>query len=252
MKVFDAHLHVGFFPRKDGKGGEAYYYSPARLMQYVNWAGIDEFIVSSTNATWDVRAETMHPEALELKRIAGERCHPFFWLTKGYLHWDSSLRRIPAFYEGIKLHGGESHWTEHPKELWTVLSFAAERNLSVQIHTGKDAANSCLAYLPFCRQFPQLRFDLAHGWPCDGANAVLKSCPNVWIDISFTEEDTAAFLCHNYPDRIMFGTDFPAPLRFYNVSGTKYLRRIIRTMRKLGGEALMHENASAFLRGEAD
>lgn len=246
--IFDAHLHVGFFPRKDRKGGEAYYYSPSRLMQYVKWAGIDEFIVSSTNACWDPHAESMHSEALELKRLAGAKCHPFFWLTREYLKWDGLLRKIPEFYEGIKLHGGESHWTEFPDDLSRVLSVAQEHNLPVQLHTGKDEANSCLAYLPFCRKFPRVRFDLAHGWPLDGALQALASCDNVWVDVAFVETTTAEALFHAFPKRILFGTDFPAPLRFFHVSGTRYLRKYIKTMRAIGGEALMHRNAMEYMR----
>lgn len=247
QKIFDAHLHVGYFPRKKRHGEEIYYYSPARLMRYIRWAGIDEFIFSSTNVCWGCPASTMHSEALELKRLAGLKAHALFWLSLDYYKTDPELSQIPDFYEGIKLHGGESAWIRHPGMLRRLLSSAADRNWVVQIHTGKDWENSCSAYYPYCIKFPSVHFDLAHGWPLDEALSALKNSDNIWIDLSFVEYRTAEQLISACPDKVMFGSDFPAPLRFHEVSGTMYLRKYISRLGELGGPKLLEKNARDFL-----
>ena len=250
--VFDAHVHVGYFPRKDGKGGEAYYWSPARLIQRMRWAGIEEFIFSSTNACWDYHAESMHPEAEEVLRLAnitGIQAHPFFWLSLEYLAWDREFSRVPSFYEGLKLNGGESHWTEHSDELRHVLSLAMKRNWPVQIHTSKDDINGCSRYLPFCHEFPELRFDLAHGHPVGEACKALQECRNVWIDVSFMGMDEIDMLWHTAPDRVMYGSDFPAPKRYCDESCTAYMRRRQHDIQALGGDSIMHDNARSFIIG---
>ena len=247
QKVFDTHFHVGYFPRKKRHGEEIYYYSPARVMQYIRWAGIDEFIFSSTNVCWGCSASAMHAEALELKRLAGSKAHALFWLSLDYYKNDQDLSYIPDFYEGIKLHGGESSWIRHPDILRNILSSAVDRNWVVQIHTGKDRENSCSAYYPYCLEFPSVHFDLAHGWPLVEALSVLKNSDNIWIDLSFVENNTAEQLTSAYPDKVMFGSDFPAPLRFYDVSGTMYLKEYIARLSKLGGAKLLEKNARDFL-----
>ena len=249
-KVFDAHVHVGYFPRKDGKGGETYYWSPARLMQYMQWAGVEEFIFSSTNASWDEHGETMHRETAEVLRLAqanGVKAHPFFWCSGDYLEWDSNLSKLPSFYEGLKLHGAETRWLERKADLCRILSIAEERHLPVQIHTGNDNLDACARYLPYCKKFPKVNFDLAHGHPLEEAGLALQECGNVWIDTSFMEIDEVKILWKLAPERIMYGSDFPAPLRFWDISATNYMRMRQRIMRKIGGEAMMKKNASAFL-----
>ena len=255
--VFDAHVHVGYFPRRDGKatpgGGAAYYYSPARVMRYMRWAGADEFLFSSTNACWDEHAEAMHPEAAELLRLARlgrVKAHPLFWVSWAYLAWDPDLAKMPSLYEGLKLHGGEAHWTGHPAELRRVLAIARERKLPVQIHTSNDEENGCAAYLPYCREFPELRIDLAHGHRVADAVRALGKCPNVWVDTSFMTLAEIGQAFAAAPERVMYGSDFPAPLRFYDGSCTIYMRNRIREQRAIGGERLLHENARKFLERE--
>jgi len=251
-KVFDAHVHVGYFPRLDGKGGDVYYYSPARLLQYMRWAGVDEFVFSSTNACWDAHAEAMHPEAMEVLRLAalqGLKAHPFFWVSRDYLKWDGSLDRLPAFYEGIKLHGAEARWTKRSKAFRRILAIARERGLPVQIHTGNDDLDGCAGYLPYCREFPAVRMDLAHGHYVQDAVRALRECPNVWVDVSFMELDEVKAVWAVAPGRVMYGSDFPAPLRYWNTSCTEYMRRRMRQMRSIGGDGIMSANARAFLQG---
>ena len=104
----DAHVHVGYFPRKGRE--EPFYYSPRRVLGILDRAGVMEFIFSSTNAVWDFNGDAMHREAREILRLAGKRAHAFFWVTDEYLKHDPDLSGLPDFYEGFKLHGGETPW----------------------------------------------------------------------------------------------------------------------------------------------
>ena len=247
--MFDAHVHMGYFPRL-GRA-EPYYYSPRRIFGALTRAGVDEFIVSSTNAIWDVEGASMHAEAREMKRLAGKKAHVFFWVSMRYLSRDPDLSRLPVdLYEGLKIHGGESAWLHYPAQLARVLSLARERSFPVQIHTGMNdngVSNSIGEYLPYCRRFPELSIDLAHGKPHEDVPALLDELPHVYVDTAFVSAQTVNSWLEAGVDerRIMFGSDLPAPQRHEKTSLTAYVRR------ESGGIAsqnILSDNAKRFLR----
>ena len=177
-------------------------------------------------------------------RLAGKRAHPFFWVSDEYLKFDKELEKIPSFYEGIKLHGGETPWLQSPGLLKRVLSIARERKFCVQIHTGRQnekSGDSISGYLPYCRLFPEIHFDLAHGYPKKEVCQACRECRNVWFDLAFTEPGTYEYLRNqNVPeDRLMFGSDIPAPQRFFGkCSLTDHLRKQISRCSSLQYSAL--------------
>lgn len=246
--MFDAHVHMGYFPRL-GKN-EPYYYSPRRIFGALTRAGVDEFIVSSTNAIWDVEGTAMHAEAREMKRLAGMRAHVFFWVSMRYLEHDPDLVRLPdGLYEGFKLHGGESAWLHHPQLLERALSIARERAYPVQIHTGLNdngVINTIGEYLPYCRRFPELSIDLAHGKPHEDVPAVLAEHPNIYVDTAFVGPETVKAWLNAGADerRIMFGSDIPAPQRHSKISLSTYIRKESLNFSSLN---ILHHNAVRFL-----
>lgn len=246
--MFDAHVHMGYFPRRGQE--KPYYYSPRRIFGALTRAGVDEFIVSSTNAIWDVEGTSMHAEASEMKRLAGERAHIFFWVSMRYLAHDSDLVRLPdGLYEGIKLHGGESPWLHNPELLNRVLSLAQERAYPVQIHTGindNGLRNTIREYLPYCRRFRELPIDLAHGKPHEDVPAALAELPNVYVDTAFVPHQTVQAWLEAGTDerRIMFGSDIPAPQRYSTISISAYLRRESGRFSSLN---ILSHNAMRFL-----
>ena len=246
--MFDAHVHMGYFPRW-GKV-EPYYYSPRRIFGALTRAGVDEFIVSSTNAIWDVKGTSMHAEAREMKRLAGHRAHVFFWVGMRYLEHDPDLSRLPdGLYEGFKLHGGESAWLQKPELLMRVLSLAHERAFPVQIHTGSNdngVSNTIGEYLPYCRRFPELSINLAHGIPHADVPDVLAELPHVFVDTAFVPPKTVkAWLDAGVDEqRIMFGSDLPAPQRYARISLSAYVRR---ESRRFSSPNIMSDNAMRFL-----
>lgn len=250
MPVNDAHVHVGYFPRKGRE--EPFYYSPRRIFGVLNRAGVDEFIFSSTNAVWDFTGEAMHREAREMLRLAGKRAHAFFWVTDEYLKRDPNLSRLPEFYEGLKLHGGETPWLEHPRRLSRVLAIARERRFPVQIHTGeKDdkTANPISGYLPYCRKFPSVKFDLAHGKPASEVPAAVNGHENVYVDCAYCPADVVKqwLDAGAREDRILFGSDIPVQQRLYDLSLTDYMRK---TMCGISSERILHDNFKEFMGAE--
>ena len=229
--ICDAHVHVGYFPRKGRK--EPFYYSPRRMLGILTRAGVDEFIFSSTNAVWDETGEAMHREAAEMLRIAGKRAHAFFWVTDEYLKHDPDLSGVPGFYEGFKLHGGETPWLKHGRLLNRVLGIARERKLRVQIHTGeKDDknANPISGYLPYCRKYPEVKFDLAHGKPAGEVPGAVNENDNVYVDSAYCGWDVVRgwLAVGARAERILFGSDLPVQQRLYNLSLTGYLRKVLK------------------------
>lgn len=239
---------MGYFPRL-GKE-EPYYYSPRRIYGALRRAGVEEFIVSSTNAVWDAEGTGMHAEAREMKRLAGHRAHIFFWVSMRYLEHDPYLTRLPdGLYEGFKLHGGESPWLLKPELLMRVLNLARERDFPVQIHTGNNdngVSNTIGEYLPHCRRFPDVSIDLAHGIPHAAVPDALNELPNIFIDTAFVPPKTVdAWLDAGADERrIMFGSDLPAPQRYEKIGLSAYIQR---ESRQFSSPDILSATAERFL-----
>lgn len=246
--ICDAHVHIGYFPRKGRE--EPFYYSPRRILGILNRAGVAEFIFSSTNAVWDYSGEAMHREAREMLRLAGKRSHAFFWITDEYLKHDPDLSALPEIYEGFKLHGGETPWLKHPRLLSRVLAIARERKFRIQIHTGeKDdkAENRISGYLPYCRKFPEVKFDLAHGKPAAEVPRAVNEYDNVYVDCAYCGADVVRgwLVSGAREDRILFGSDIPVQQRLFEMSPTKYLRKSICGF---SSNRILHENFKDYLK----
>lgn len=245
MAVSDAHVHVGYYPRRGYV--EPFYYSPRRVFGILDRAGVGEFVFSSTNAVWDFDGEAMHREAREMLRLAGKRAHAFFWVTDEYLKRDPELEKVPEFYEGLKLHGGETPWLDNPAMLERVLAIANERKLRVQIHTGEQDdknANPISGYLPYCRKFPEVNFDLAHGRPEELVPRAVNDHDNVYVDCAYCDVSVVRSWLDAgaRPERILFGSDIPVQQRHFDISLTAYLRKQIKAY-----SGLLHTDLKEFM-----
>lgn len=215
----------------------------------MNRVGVTEFIFSSTNAIWDFEGGAMHREAREMLRIAGAGAHPFFWVTDEYLKRDPDLSNLPNFYAGFKLHGGETPWLRRARLLRLVLSIARERHFPVQIHTGGDddgETNPIRSYLPFCKEFSTVKFDLAHGKPFAEVPLAVNSHDNIYVDCAYC---SAAIVdqwlaAGAREDRILFGSDIPVQQKLGDTPLTDYLRR---TLRGFTSHRILYQNFQDFL-----
>ena len=127
----DAHVHIGYYSRKGRE--KPFYYSPRRVVGVVNRCGVDEFIVSSTCAQVEgIGIADIVREAREVKRLAGQRAHIFFWLSGHLYDEDPEMCWLNlGLYDGIKFHEGETSWMQRrQKDLRRIasdVSFRSER-----------------------------------------------------------------------------------------------------------------------------
>lgn len=235
----DAHVHVGYYLRLGCE--EPFYYSPRRVVGVLRRCGVEDVIVSSTcSQIMEISIEDIVREAREIKRLAGERAHIFFWLSGHLYDQDLEMKWLESgMFEGIKLHEGETPWMRYRKKaLRKILSAASERNLPVMFHAGEDAGCRPSKLAKFAREFPNVRFNCAHCRPMEEMAKVVADCPNVWTDTAYMAIDEFPKLCdYDWHGRLMFGTDLPVWQANERVGLTKRYREYLRAFREAGLEA---------------
>ena len=246
MMLCDSHVHVGYYSRKGRE--EPFYYSPRRVVGVLNRCGVEQFIVSSTCAQVEgIGIADIVREAREVKRLAGQRAHFFFWLSGHLYDEDPRMRWLDAgIFEGFKLHEGETPWMrKRQKELRRILSIADERRLPVMFHSGPVAGCHPAELAKLAREFSSIRFNLAHCRPKDETAKVIADCPNVWTDTAYMELDELSKLCdYNWHGRLMFGTDLPVWQAHEDCSLTRRYRAYAEAFRATG----LDDSASAAFR----
>ena len=202
---------------------------------------VSEFIASSTCAqVEEISIVDIVREAREMKRIAGERAHIFFWLSGHLYDQDPEMKWLESgMFEGIKLHEGETPWMRYRKKaLRKILSVASERNHPVMFHAGEDAGCRPSKLAKVAREFPNVRFNFAHCRPMAEMAKVIADYPNVWTDTAYMAIDEFPKLCdYDWHGRLMFGTDLPVWQANEKVGLTKRCREYVRAFRETGLEA---------------
>lgn len=203
---------MGYFTRKGHK--EPFYFSPRRIAGLMRRCGIGEFIVSSTNAQVEcIAVEDIFREAEEMKRVAGDSAHLYFWLSARLYDDNPDLDDLSGIgFEGFKLHEEEGHWIrDRERDLGRVLEYAAGKKMNVQFHSSGREWCEPWRFRDFALSFPQIKFDLAHCSPPEETFEVMAECENVYTDTSMTVDYSPIEDCSEaVRSRIMFGTDFPA------------------------------------------
>ena len=179
----------------------------------------------------EIGVDALIREAREMKRLAGERAHVFFWLTGRLYDEDPAMTWFDTgLFEGIKLHGGETPWMKQRKDdLRRVASFAAEKGLPVMFHAGEDAGCRPSELAEIAHKFPSVRFNFAHCRPIDEMAQVIAKYPNVWTDTAYMSiEGFPKLHEHNWHGRLMFGTDIPVWQSLEDCSLTTRYREYVR------------------------
>lgn len=237
--ICDAHVHIGYYPRKGYD--RPFYYSPRRIVGILDKCGVGEFIVSSTCAQMEeIGMADIVRETREMKRLAGNRAHVFFWLSGHLYDQDPEMKWLESgLFEGVKLHEGETAWVKcRKKVLRKILSAASKRNLPVMLHAGEDAGCRPSKLAKFAREFPNVRFNFAHCRPMEEMAKVVTDCPNVWTDTAYMAIDEFPKLRdYDWHGRLMFGTDLPVWQANEKVGLTKRYREYVRAFRETGLEA---------------
>ena len=206
----DGHVHMGYFCRMGHKF--PFYYSPRRVFGVLDRAGVDEFIVSSTNAqSQEIPIKEIVREAKEMKRIAGKRAHIFFWMSGHLYDEDPTMAYLETgLFEGIKLHEMVTPWvTKRTSDLRRILFKAAELRLPVQFHAGPMNGCRPVDLAVWAEEFPNVNFDLAHARPMNEMAKVVSSHENIFTDMAYMPFPEF-FVDYEWKNRLMFGSDFPA------------------------------------------
>lgn len=247
--ICDAHIHTGYYPRKGYD--RPFYNSPRRIAGILDRCGVGEFIVSSTCAQMEeIGIVDIVREARELKRLAGNRAHAFFWLSGHLYDEDPAMKWLKTgLFEGIKLHEGETPWMKcRKKALRNILSVASERNLPVMLHAGEDVGCRPSKLVKVAQEFPGIRFNFAHCRPMDEMAKVVADCSNVWTDTAYMAIDEfPRLLNYDWHGRLMFGTDLPVWQAHEKVGLTKRYREYVRVLSELGLEAVSDFAFSNFM-----
>jgi len=249
--ICDAHVHTGYYSRKGYD--RPFYYSPRRVLGVLNRFDVDEFVVSSTCAqVAEIGIEGIVREAREMKRIAGERAHVFFWLSSHLYEQDPEMKWVDTgMFEGIKLHEGETSWMKGRKDnLRRVVSFAAEKGLPVMFHAGEDVGCRPLELAEIAHEFPSVRFNFAHCRPMDEMARVIADCPNVWTDTAYMSLVDFPRLCdYDWHGRLIFGTDLPVWQSHEKIGLTARYREYVRDFSATGYKNLSQFAFQKFLKG---
>ena len=246
--ICDAHVHTGYYSRKGYD--RPFYYSPRRVLGVLNRFDVDEFVVSSTCAqVAEIGIEGIVRETREMKRIVRERAHVFFWLSSHLYEQDPEMKWADTgFFEGIKLHEGETPWMKQRKDdLRRVLTFAERKALPVMFHAGEDVGCRTLELAEIAHEFPAVRFNFSHWRPMDEMARVIAERPNVWTDTAYMSiEDFPRLRDYDWHGRLMFGTDLPVWQACENVSLTKRYREYVRAFLFAGMGAMAGSAFSSF------
>ena len=222
----DAHVHMGYYPRLGRQDVE--YYSPRRILGVLDRCGVQEFVVSSTCAQIaEVGIDAIVREAQEMKRLAGDRAHVFFWLSGHLFEEDTKMSWMDGgLFEGVKFHEKETPWFScRQSKLRKILDRVAERGLPVQFHTGDDDGCRPMELATLVKDYPSIRFDFAHcRLPMQSA-AVLAECSNVYVDTAYFDGDFSELRSYDWRGHLMYGSDLPVWQAQRDVSLTTFYRK---------------------------
>ena len=103
---------------------------------------------------------------------------------------------------------------------------ARKLNVPILLHTGDFKECHASVFKPLSLENPDLTFVLAHSRPIDETLDVLQNCTNTMVDTAFMPPQYVLRLAENgYTDRILFGTDAPINLLFYeDRTTTEYIK----------------------------
>jgi len=179
--------------------------------------GVSRWIVSSTSSI-ENNYDKVKNEFKKIIDIAPLESYPALWVTPEMLNKSPDLNFFfnEINYYAIKIHGVANTWYPYRKNLNIVFEIAKKRNIPIILHTGGQKQTYASAYGSICSKHSTVKVILAHGRPLDEAISIINANSNVFVDISFMSVENVDTLIHSVnPEKILFGTDFPMDLIFY-------------------------------------
>lgn len=251
MKIADCHVHIGYFPSAK-KNNKEFYYSPEYILNALHKSNIQEFIFSSFDILlFQEDISFVQDEIKQMLEISQGNGYAFAWITLEMIKKDANLNCLNNLpYSGIKLHPRESQWHNNSRELDRIFSISKEKNFSIMIHADEDYPPDIYEY--FLKLYPNVKVNFAHARPINKIINIMKKYPQTYTDISFMSIDNIKFF-YKEPDiisRIMFGSDIPAPARFFEQNITQYLKvrlNELLTIGEINYEDLFYNNMKKFI-----
>lgn len=218
--MIDNHVHVGWYT--DG------YHSPKKVWEAETEAGVDDIVVSSTSTCAELY-KLVVKEMYDLIKVGGSHIHPVLWLTPRMMKtWGIRyMLHSKIRWQAVKMHWDAHHeWYYNSRLTAQALDVARKLNVPVLLHTGNFRECHANVFKPYCLENQDLIFVLAHCRPLDETLDVLQNCSNTMADTAFMPaQDVQQLAESGFTDRILFGTDAPINLLFYDdKTTTEYIK----------------------------
>ena len=231
--VNDFHIHFGQF--------REYFFEAEDIKELVDSIGIDKFGIMPTSTTGTQDYEWEIAETQKIMQLMPNQAIPYLRVYPEMLEKSNDLTLFDSLpFRLIKIHGYAHDWHTDTKRLERVFEIANDRKLPMLFHTGGRDESSAGKYLNLSKKFKDVKVVLAHGRPVDEAILVLQQCENVYVDTAFMPlEDISSIVGAGLGTKIVFGTDFPVNIAFYDEKPDIWHLNHVDKLIKLFGNEMM-------------
>jgi predicted TIM-barrel fold metal-dependent hydrolase len=232
QKLNDFHIHFGQF--------REYLFEAEHIKDLIEAIGIDKFGIMPTSTTGTQDYEWEISEAKKIMELLPNQAVPYLRVYPEMLKKSNDLSLYNDLpYKLIKIHGYAHDWAPKGKALERIYEIANERKLPILFHTGGREESDAGQYLHFSKKFKDVTVVLAHGRPVEQAISVMQDCENVYTDTAFMAlNDIQTIVDANLGERIIFGTDFPINIAFFDDEPEDWYSKTVNNMISQFGEEL--------------
>lgn len=221
MKIIDEHVHIGQLEPFDMR--------PSYVIESMERYGISYSLVSSGLGVefdqehrplpddWAYTQYSGNRETVAFARQYDGRIGVLPWCkphTEGFNdEFEKLLREGGSYIKGLKFHPFYSMLPMTAPEVEPYLSYAAQKELPVLIHTASDEFSGVGFVYEAAKAHPRVNFIMAHvglGTDHNEAIELIGSLPNLYGDTAWVEPEAGLKLMKKYgAHKLLFGTDNP-------------------------------------------
>ena len=221
MKIIDEHVHIGQLGPFDMR--------PSYVIESMERYGISYSLVSSGLGVefdqehrplpddWAYTQYSGNRETVAFARQYDGRIGVLPWCkphTEGFNdEFEKLLREGGSYIKGLKFHPFYSMLPMTAPEVEPYLSYAAQKELPVLIHTASDEFSGVGFVYEAAKAHPRVNFIMAHvglGTDHNEAIELIGSLPNLYGDTAWVEPEAGLKLMKKYgAHKLLFGTDNP-------------------------------------------
>ena len=228
-KICDSHVHYGNFRDE--------IYDENSIVKYFDDLEIEKVGLMPTSPNWELN-QIYNTNSID--RFPRDKYVHYLWVSPDMIDSDSTLETFNlSRFKVLKIHAyAQKEWCLMSEKIRLVIQVAYRNDIPVMFHTGGWRGSNAIQFYKYCREFPEVKFILAHGRPFSQTLTILKGTKNTYVDNSFMMNDSLKLLCDNgFSDRILFATDFPIMKSFWpEINLTHWYRNNVMELIKLFGE----------------